>query len=205
MPTYLTFQNVSLYKKHEYGIADVNFTFKQGGKYHFILNTDEQITTLSGLIDGRFQKDSGYINRKDKLFVQNDRLLMGDKTYIKNVDRWLALDREFFMFGKKKRSKRGIMELIKARHIRYLPIYKLKDEDKLKFTLLSLAFQESGIIIISRLLTLQLSEILQTFLDRLLNETHCICCLISSLESPILTQYKNLQGYEHLDLTKSRK
>ena len=71
------------------------------------------------------------------------------------------------------------MEELKARSIKHFPIYRLKGEDKIKFTLLSLTFQESGLIIISRLPQLDLSPTLSDHLIRLIEDSHCAVCLLT--------------------------
>lgn len=201
MASLLSFQNVSLFKNKEYGSLRLNFDIRLNKKYHFIVETDEKLNTLLGLIEGRFQNDSGIIERKEKLFVQSDRLLLGDKAYSKKVDEWLALRSEFFIFNGRRKSKQAIIELLKAKHIKYFPIYKLTGEDKIKFTLLSLTFQGSGLLVFSRLLNIELSEINRLFLGRLIRETACTPCLFSTLESPVLNVETTDFDFEKIDLT----
>ena len=184
MPSLLTFRNVSLFGDTEYGISRVNIDIWLRKKYHFVLGNDDQLNTLLGLFENRYQPDGGSIYKKEKLFVQSDRLILGDKIYEQLVEKWLALSDEFFYFGGKRRSKSYFIDLLNAKHIRYFPIYKLKGEDRLKFALLSLTFQESGLILISKLLVRGLDDHYREYLVRLINETHCTLCLFSSMENP---------------------
>ncbi len=201
MASLLSFQNVSLFKNEEYGSLRLNFDIRQNKKYHFTVETEEKLNTILGLVEGRFQNDSGIINRKEKLFVQSDRLLLGDKVYSKQVDKWLALRSEFFVFNGRRKSKQAILESLKAKHIKSLPVYKLIGEDKIKFALLSLAFQGSGLLVISKLLNIELSDITRPFLARLIRETSCTPCLFSSLEKPALNIETADFGFEKIDLT----
>lgn len=182
MADLLTFNKVSLYENETYGLSDISFTLERGKNYHLIVSNSEKRNTLAGLIEGRFRKESGYIDRKPGLFLQSDRLLLGEKQYLKEVRQYLALSNDLFEFDGRKRSKFGFIEKIKARHIIDYPIYRLKGEDKIKFALLALAFQETGITLISQLLTLNLTKELQLFTDRLIYGSLTSCCLLTSSE-----------------------
>jgi len=185
MTLLLKFSEVSFFKDEEFGISDVSFSIQKGKKYVFIFESEEKLNALLGIIEGRYQNDSGTIHRSNRLFWQSDRLLLGDKIYSKTAEKWLALNHEFFHFDGGKRSKRMFMESISARHIRHFPIYKLKGEDRIKFALLALAFQETGILLISRLPTLDLPMKLKPFFTRLVRGTHCTVCLFASLEKNV--------------------
>ncbi len=184
MPSLLTFQNVSLFADREFGISRLNIDIQQRKKYHIIFETQDRLNVVLGLIEGRYRKNSGIIFRKGKVFVQSDRLLLGDKVYSQQAGKWLALADQFFYFGGKRRTKQHFMDLLRAKHIRLLPIYKLRGDDKIKFTLLSLMFQENGIMAISRLPATPLSNSLQEHLYRIIKETHCTLCLFTSLDNP---------------------
>ncbi len=179
MAILLKFKNICLFKDQPYGINKLTFKIERGRKYLFQTKSEDQLNTLAGLIEGRFRKQSGLIERADKLFIQSDRLLMGDKVYSQTVKEWLLLSNDLFQFGTRRRSKFGIIQTIKAKHLVDYPIYKLRGTDKIKFTLLALAFQEKGIILISKLQTLDLERSLQQFLQRIIDETHTTCCLLT--------------------------
>ncbi len=180
MAILLNFRKVSLYKKEQFGIADISFEIERQRKYHLIVNSEEQLGSLAGLIEGRYRKQSGNILRDPKLFIQSDRLLLGEKTYSEYAGKWLALQSEFFKFGNRLKSKYSFIHSLKAKHLVDYPIYKLKDIDRMKFTLLALAFQETGIILISRLLTQDMSDQLREFLFRIIRDTNTTVCLLSS-------------------------
>ncbi|MCP4749327.1 MAG: hypothetical protein GY866_00395 [Proteobacteria bacterium] len=184
MTSLLKFREVSLFKNEEFGVKQLSLDIQKRQKYHFVFETQDRLNAVLGLVEGRYKADSGIVVRADELFMQSDRLLMGDKVYSQNTGKWLALYDEFFYFDGKRRSKRTFIDLLQARSIRHFPIHRLRGDDKLKFVLLSLTFQESGVILINRLLTTPLSKPLQEQLDRIVNGTRCALCLFSCLEKP---------------------
>ncbi|MBU2510256.1 hypothetical protein KJ966_02925 [bacterium] len=179
MAILLNFKKVSLFEKEQFGICNISFEIERHRKYHLIANSEEQLNSLAGLIEGRYQKHSGHIERAPRLFIQSDRLLMGEKTYSQNAGKWLALQSEFFKFGNRTRSKYYFIQTLKAGHLVEYPIYKLKDDDRIKFALLALAFQESGIILISKLLTQTLNDELRGFLHQIIRDTNTTVCLLT--------------------------
>lgn len=179
MATVLQYRDVSLFHKEEFGISNLNFNIHLRKKYHIIVKNQDKLNTLLGLMEGRFDPQKGFINKPGRLFTQSDRLLLGDKVYAKNSGDWLALKNNWFYFNNKRQSKYTIIDSLRARHIRHLPIYKLNPAEKIKFTLMSLMFQESGMILISRLPILELSEALTALLNRIINGTHCTLCVFS--------------------------
>lgn len=178
MPKLLEFRNVSLFKDKPFGVSGISFIIRPQGRYVMRVDNGQALETLAGLIEQRFKKQSGYVERKDKLFVQSDRLLLGEKEYDKTPRKYLALSNEFFKFGGKQRSKTGFIETIRAKTYLDFPIYKLDPAHRLKFTLLALAFQETGIVLISHLLTKDLDADESRLLWRIINESHAACCLI---------------------------
>ncbi len=180
MAILLKFQKVSLFREKPFGISRVSFDIERNRKYLIHIDNPEKLNTLAGLIEGRFQKESGYIEHQEKLFIQSDRLLLGEKIYDKTPRRWLALGSEFFKFGARQRSKFGMIQKLKAKHLLDFPIYKLRGEDRIRFTLLSLCFQESGIILISELLNRDLDDTQREFLVRIIRDTSTTCCVLTS-------------------------
>lgn len=180
MPPLLKFLNVSLYKDQEFGICDIGFEIQKYRKYHFILPSQEKLETLLGLLEGRFQPQAGIVHRYTRIFTQSDRLLLGDKVYDSLAGSFLKLREEQFYFEDRKRSKQTFLHELKARHIRHFPVYKLKGEDRLKFALLALTFQENGLILISKLLQSNLSTELENHLQRIIRGTSCAVCLLTS-------------------------
>jgi len=108
-----------------------------------------------------------------------------------------------FYFDGKRRSKRTFLDDLKAKHIRHFPIYRLKGEDRIKFTLLALTFQESGLLLISTLLNSALSPTLARYLERVINGTHCTLCLFSALDLPPDENYDflNNPNLQQIDLS----
>jgi hypothetical protein len=180
MATLLSFQKVSLFKDKPFGITGVSFEIERNRRYYLHTDLPERLNTIAGLVEGRYSKETGYIERKEKLFLQSDRLLLGEKIYEKKVGQWLALGSEFFNFGNRQRSKFGMIQSLNAAYLMDRPIYKLKGEDRIKFTLLALAFQESGIILISSLLTQDLDTSYKEFLLRIIRESHTTPCLLEA-------------------------
>jgi len=179
MVTVLQFRDVSLFENEEFGISKLNLSIHLRKKYHIFVENHDKLNTLLGLIEGRLNAQKGFIQKSGRLFTQSDRLLLGDKVYAKNAGDWLALKDNWFYFNNKRKSKYSVLDSIRAKHIQHLPIYKLNETEKIKFTLMSLMFQESGMILISRLQTLQLSEQLTEMLNRIIQGTHCTLCLFS--------------------------
>ncbi len=202
MPSLIKFRDVSLFKDKEFGIINVTFDIQNRKKIHFTLATQEKLKTLQGLIEGQFQPDSGIARRSELLFIQSDRLLLGDKIYTNNAGNWLKLQDEFFYFDGKRRSKQVFLNDLKAKHIRHFPIYRLKGEDRIKFALLALTFQETGLLLISSLLSSPLSPTLARHLEKIVNGTHCTLCLFSALDPPQAENYSFLKNpnLEQIDL-----
>jgi len=178
------FRNVSFFADKEYGVSRVNLDILLRKKHHVILENRDKLNSLLGLFEKRYKPDTGTIYQKGRLFVQSDRLILGDKVYKQIAGKWLALHEEFFYFANKRRSKSYFVDLLRAKHIRHFPIYKLKGEDRLKFALLSLTFQESGLMLISKLLVTELSEAHKDYLEKIISDTHCTLCLFTSNDKP---------------------
>ncbi len=185
MKPLIKFLNVSLYKDQEFGICDVNFELQKYRNYHFILPNRDKLETLLGLLEGRFQPQAGIVHSYGRIFSQSDRLLLGDKVYSQNTGNFLKLKDEHFYFEDRKRSKQTFLHDLKARHIRHFPIYKLKGEDRLKFVLLALTFQENGIIFISELLYAELPTYLKSHFHRFIRGTQCALCLMTIADQPL--------------------
>ncbi len=151
MADLLTFSDVSLYPDDPFGISKIDLSIKKGKKQLIYLPDREKLKTLLGLLEGRYRPQSGVIRKFNDFFIQSDRQLMGDKVYTKTAERWLALGADSFFFDGRQRSKFGFIEQLKAKHILHLPIHKLRGEEKTKITLLSLLFQGSGLILVSKL------------------------------------------------------
>ena len=180
MAVLLKFQNVSLFKQEAYGLSEISFKLERNRRYSIRTRSEEQSKTLTGLIEDRFRKDHGYIERAKNLFIQSDRGLLGDRVFAQTAGEWLSVQNEFFQFGGRKRSKFGFIQSLNARHLIDFPIYKLDQTRRTTFALLSLAFQERGIILIDRLLDLELNTEQQELLKRIVRDTHTTCCLVSS-------------------------
>lgn len=201
MAILINFQNVSLYPDESYGLANLSFTIERSRKYFIQLETAEKLNALAGLLENRFGNYSGFVERKDRLFVQSDRLLMGDRVYRREAKAYLAVDDQFFTFGGRKRSKFGFIETLNARRILDFPIYRLTPSDRIKFTLLALAFQESGLILISGLLTEDLDPVQQEFLKRVINQTQATCCLLGVNRDWINRHHSEPGDIIHLELS----
>jgi hypothetical protein len=179
MAILIKFHNVSLFPGQPFGLSELSFEIERGRRYHLKTDVEERVSTVAGLLEGRFTKESGLIERSQRLFVQSDRLLLGDKSYMQTAEEWLLLQNEFFQFGNRRRSKFGFIQTLNAKHFLDYPIYKLHDQDRIKFTLLALAFQETGISLVSKLLTMDLADYQLNFLLRIIRETQSTCCLLS--------------------------
>lgn len=197
----LFFRNVSLFPKEKYGVKEINFTLEPRGKYLFQLNNSEQMNTFLGILEGRYREFSGSIHRQDPLTVQSDRLLMGEKVYSQSVGYWLALKEDHFFFEGRRRSKFSYIQTFHCRGMKHLPIYKLRDEQKIKFALLASTFQESGVIILSQLLTMKLTDLFQEHLARLIQHTRCTLCIVQLKdEEPQNFNVQQFRSIEKIDL-----
>jgi len=186
MESVLKFRDVALFKSEPFGISGITFDIGIRKKVHLVMPTQDQLNTLLGILEERYHEASGIIYRQRNLFKQSDRLLLGDKVYEQTVEQWLHLADESFHFGGRKRTNHAFLDALNARHLKHMPIYRLRGDDRVKFTLLALSFQESGLILISALLIRPLETLLQQALIRLIRETECTLCLLSSLEVPPL-------------------
>ncbi len=185
MSALIKFLNVSLYKDQDFGVCDVSFELQKYRKYHFVLPDREKLKTLLGLLEGRYRPQAGIVHQYERLFIQSDRLLLGDKVYSQTAGRYLKLQDEHFNFEDRKRSKQTFLHDRNARHIRHFPIYKLRGEDQLKFALLALGFQESGLMLISEIPTRELSGQLSGYLQRIIMGTRSTLCLLTEPGQPI--------------------
>lgn len=178
----VSFRYVSLFPKEEFGIREVSFTLRKGNQYHLILENEDKLNTLLGILEKRYRPHSGVIRREENDFVQSDRLLLGDKVYSQTVEKRLGLGGDFFHFEGRKRSKHYFVDLLKAKSITWSPIHRLRGEEKIKFTLLSLFFQRSGLILIRKLHHMEFADYLEEAYERLINNTHCTLCFLSTRE-----------------------
>ena len=186
---FIKLTNVSLFSREEYGIRDVNFKILKKKRYHMILKNYDHMNAILGILEGRYQPDIGVIYKDDDFFLQSDRLLLGDKVITQEASRWLNLKSAFFFFNGRSRSKQTFIENLKARQVTYFPVYKLKREEKIKFTLLSLLFQGRGIILISELFLKSLSNIQQEHLEILIEKSHNTICFVTHREMPSIPEW----------------
>ncbi|MDH5561436.1 MAG: hypothetical protein OEY59_11360 [Deltaproteobacteria bacterium] len=179
----IRYRNVSLFADEPFGLKDISFDLLERKKYHLEVETEEQLNSFLGLLEGRYKEQSGIIRVEKKGVTQSDRQLLGGKVYSKEAGSWLGLKQEFFFFDGKNRSKTSFINDISAKHIRFFPIYKLKGVDKIKFALLALTFQESGLILISRLYRDEYLALFESQIKRIFQKTRCTLCLITSKEN----------------------
>ncbi len=184
IPT-VSFHNVSLFAKEKFGISGVSFRLFSRKKYRLIADSADQKNCILGLLEKRYRPDSGLIRREDDLFCQSDRLLMGDRVISKTAGEYLGMKHPQFRFDGRKRSKHFFVDEFKAKRIMFYPVYKLKGDDKQKFTLLSLLFQSTGLILISDLLTLDLKPQLRELMLEIFEKTGNTLCVVTCNEDII--------------------
>lgn len=175
----LSFRNVSYLPDKEFGITRISFDLYSGKKYHLIAENTETLSTLLGLLEKRLKADSGFIEHTSKLVIQSDRMLLGDKVYSRKVASWLALKEPFTYFEGHRMAKETFMEELHAKSLRHFPIHSLNKKEKIKFALLSMIFQESGIILINQFFHIALSTQENIMFSRFLRGSHCTLCLCS--------------------------
>ncbi|MDX2469507.1 MAG: hypothetical protein QNL04_02900 [SAR324 cluster bacterium] len=167
--------NVNLFEREEFGLKDVNFSLGHKDRVHCNLEDKDQLNSLFGILEGRYRPESGRVfYDRLKPHTQSDRLLMGGKVYDVTAEKYWVLSQEVLFFGGEKRYKRSFLEQLKCRSLRHFPVYKLKGDDRLKFTLLALLFQPKGLILISDLLTAKLDEDMLEILRLLHCQSGCI-------------------------------
>ena len=77
----LTCKNVTLFPGEKFGISRFNLQLRRGKRYCFILQNEDQKKTFMGLLEGRFQPQSGFVEREKKLFslLKTSRICSGKK------------------------------------------------------------------------------------------------------------------------------
>jgi len=202
--TVLFFRNVSLFPKEEFGFKEATFKLEKRGRYFIQLKHSDQMNTLLGILEGRYREYSGTIHQADRLTIQSDRLLLGEKVYSQTVEYWLALKDDHFFFDGRRRSKYNYIQNFHCRGMRHLPIYKLRDEQKIKFALLALTFQESGLIILSQLLSMKLNELFKEHLKKLIQHSRCTLCVVQSLDNEQQSfDFQQLASFEAINIQKT--
>ncbi len=172
--------NLNLFSQEEFGLKDVNLSLEHKDRVHCKLEDPDQLNSLFGILEGRYRPDSGRVfYDRLKPHTQSDRLLLGGKVYDETAEKYWVLKNEVFFLGGEKKYKRSYLEQLKCRSIRHFPVYKLKGEDRLKFTLLALLFQPKGLILISDLLSSELDEDMLEILRLLHCHSGCIICYAS--------------------------
>lgn len=186
---FIKLTNVALFSREEYGVRDINFKLLKKKRYHMILKNYDHMNAILGILEGRYQPDIGVIYKDDDFFLQSDRLLLGDKVITQEASKWLNLKSTFFYFDGRSRSKQTFIENLNARQVTYSPVYKLKREEKVKFTLLSLLFQGRGIILISDLFFKSLNDVQRETFKRLIEKSHNTICFVTHQEMPPIPEW----------------
>jgi hypothetical protein len=184
IPT-VSFHNVSLFAKEEFGISGVSFKLFGRKKYRIVVDSADQKNCILGLLENRYRPDSGLIRREDNLFFQSDRLLMGDRVISETAEEYLGMKHPQFRLDGRKRSKLFFVDELKAKQILFYPVYKLKGEDKQKFALLSLLFQSSGLILVSDLFTRDLKPRLRELMLEVFQKTGNTLCIVTCIDDII--------------------
>lgn len=177
--------NVNLFAEEPFGLKRVSLEIQPGRNYLLEFATADQLNALLGILEGRFRPDTGQVYKAREYLCQSDRLLLGDKVYRRHAGGYLALEAQpFTRFEGRRQGKRSLMESIKAWHLRHFPIYKLHKEDKLRFVLCALAFQESGLMLISRLFQRELGPEMSSLIQRILQGSGASVVLAVDDENP---------------------
>ena len=202
----IQFANVGFFPDQEFGLKRVSLELEWGKRYQITLANPDQMSGFLGILEGRYQPHRGKIYRARNYACHSDRLLLGDRVYQKKVGPFLALEsKPFLQFGGRRRAKRTLMEELSAYSLRHLQVYKLKGDERLKFALLSLGFEESGLILVSQLFLRQLTGPMENFFTQLIRDSRCALALVGHLETPrdCLERWNGLGNFVHLDLSGS--
>lgn len=191
----ISFHRVCLMENQRFGIIDVSFKLFNKQKYILNVENDDMVNCIMGLIEKRYRPERGVIKREDNLFIQSDRLLLEDRVISKLTHDWLGVKSDFFYLAGKRKSKRFYIDQLQAKDILHHPVYKLKKDDKIKFALLSMLFQKSGLILINKLLMVRLNETMRSILDKILFESHNLICIVNNSCSDFchMDQYHNFK------------
>jgi len=182
----VAFHRVCFMESDDFGVSDVSFKLFNKKKYLFSIGNKDTIQCVMGLMEKRYQAERGIIKREDNLFIQSDRLLLEDRVISKMTDTWLGINSDFFYLAGVRKSKRFYVDLLKAKNILHYPVYKLKKDDKIKFVLLSLLFQKSGLILINKLLNMELDKNMKHVLHKILFESHNLICIFHDINNDYL-------------------
>ncbi|MDT8445599.1 MAG: hypothetical protein RRB13_01725 [bacterium] len=194
--------NIDLFAGEEFGLQRVSLEIESGRRYHLLFDHRDQLNCLFGILEGRYRPDRGVVTKAREYLCQSDRLLLGEKVYRRHAGGYLALESEpFTRLGGRRTAKRHLMEQIKAWHLRHFPIYKLHGEDKLRFVLCALAFQESGLILISELHKRPLDPPMQELFRQMLTQSEAAvvvasCADETSAEAEGWLKQLNYQGFD---------
>ena len=175
----VSFHNVGLFAKEEFGVANLSFRLFGRERYRFVADSPDRMKCVLQLLESKVRPDTGFIRKEEKLFCQSDRLLMGDRVIDKRTEEYLGLRSPQFQFDGRKRSKHYFIDLLEAKHILFYPVYKLKGENRIKFTLLALLFQGAGLLLISDIIHRNLSARHSGLLIELIRKSHNTLCLFS--------------------------
>jgi len=204
--TLVQLSNVSFYPDEPFGLNRVNFDLLWGKRYVLKMNDPEQLSAVLGILEGRYKADGGVVYKTREYLCQSDRLHLEDRVYRKKLGPYLAVEAQPFMnFGGRRRSKQILMEEMKAWHLRHFQIYRLRGEEKTKFSLLALGFQESGLLIISQLQKREFTEPMEAFLHDMIETSPCTILLAiagEDLKKP-LPEWVDLERFEVKDLTQA--
>jgi len=200
--------NVGLFPGEEWGLRGVDLELHWGRRYLIQLKQKDQLNGLLGIMEGRFKADQGVVTKTREYLCRSDRQLLGDKVYRRSAGAILAVESQpIFRFGEERRVKQTMMLQIKAWHLRHFPIYKLHGLDRVRFALLHLAFQETGLILLSQIFFKALDEPMLALFLEFLQKSPCALAIAQADEEPIPELEAWLEGikYETIDLRGERR
>lgn len=199
----ISIKNGSFFSHQPFGLNRISFEIYRGRKYHISTDSKEKAMIICRLLEGRLSPQSGFLEREKNIFVQSDRLLLEDQVIEKTLGEKLLLKEPFFYFKDKNRTKQIYLEKFQMRKsILNIPVYKLEHSKKIQFALLSLLFQESGLIILQSILEHPLNTIEAEILYEILQFTRCTLCVITIKQQQNLTC--DLSHFDFLDINVSR-
>lgn len=206
MGTLVQLSNVSFYPEEPFGLKRINLELHWGKRYLLQMDDPEQLSAVLGILEGRYKADGGVVYKTREYVCQSDRLLLEDRVYRKKMGPYLAVDGQPFMnFGGRRRSKQILMEGMKAWSLRHFQIYRLRGEEKTKFALLALGFQETGLLIVSKLQTRDFSEPMEAFFRDVIDSSPCTILVAlagDDLKKP-LPPWIDLERFTTLDFRES--
>ena len=165
------FRNVSFLPEERMGIRRLNFELRAGKRLFLATEHAEQSKFLTWLLTERVAPAGGIYEKPADAFCQSDRWwLEGERVVETPAGDWLNLAEPYLFLGRR-RSKFDFVDALQARSFLHSPVYRLRDEEAVRFALLSSLFQQSGLLVLSEVWKRPLDDACRRVLRRLVEDS----------------------------------